>query len=51
MPSVVHGAASVESWATKYKDVMALFVTSGDVAKTQADLAAAAKDGLAALPK
>ncbi len=47
VPSVVHGAAALESWATKYKDIMALFVTSGDVAKTQADLAAAAKDAQA----
>lgn len=44
VPSVAHGAASIESWATKYKDIMALFVTSGDVAKTQAALQAACKD-------
>ena len=44
VPSVVHGAAAIESWATKYKDIMALFVTSGDVAKTQSDLQAACKD-------
>jgi len=44
VPSVIHGAASFESWATKYKDAMALFVTSGDVAKTQAALQAACKD-------
>lgn len=44
VPSVMHGAASIESWATKFKDVVALFVTSGDVAKTQTALAAACKD-------
>src|SRR5712692_10337256 len=44
VPSVIHGAAAFESWATKYKDAMALFVTSGDVAKTQAALQAACKD-------
>jgi len=44
VPSVIHGAAAVESWATKYKDILALFVTSGDVAKTQAALQAACKD-------
>lgn len=44
VPSVMHGAASIESWATKYKDIVALFVTSGDVAKTQTALAAACKD-------
>ena len=44
VPSVIHGAASFESWATKYNDAMALFVTSGDVAKTQAALQAACKD-------
>jgi len=44
VPSVIHGAAAYESWATQYKDAMALFVTSGDVAKTQAALQAACKD-------
>ncbi len=44
VPSVIHGAAAIESWATKYKDALALFVTSGDVAKTQATLQAACKD-------
>jgi glucose/mannose transport system substrate-binding protein len=38
VPSVVHGAAAIESWATSYKDTMQLFVTSGDVAATQASL-------------
>lgn len=44
VPSVMHGAAAFESWATKYKDIIALFVTSGDVARTQASLQAACKD-------
>jgi glucose/mannose transport system substrate-binding protein len=44
VPSVVHGAAAFEKWATAYKDTMALFVTSGDVAKTQAALQQNCKD-------
>ncbi len=44
VPSVIHGAAAFESWTTKYKDALALFVTSGDVAKTQAALQQACKD-------
>lgn len=39
VPSVVHGAASYESWATDFKDVLTLFVTSGDVAAAQSQLA------------
>lgn len=39
VPSVVHGAASYESWATDFKDVLTLFVTSGDVATAQSALA------------
>ena len=35
VPSVVHGAASFESWATDFKDTISLFVASGDVAGTQ----------------
>jgi len=38
VPSVAHGAAAYESWAVAYKDTMQLFVTSGDVAATQASL-------------
>ncbi len=38
VPSIVHGAATYESWATSFKDVIALFVSSGDVAKTQTSL-------------
>lgn len=44
VPSIVHGAATYESWATSYKDVVALFVSGGDVAKTQADLGALCVD-------
>jgi glucose/mannose transport system substrate-binding protein len=44
VPSVVHGAAAFEKWATAYKDTMALFVTSGDIAKTQAALNQNCKD-------
>lgn len=39
VPSVVHGAAAFESWATDFKDVITLFVASGDVARTQSALA------------
>lgn len=38
VPSIVHGAATYESWATSYKDTVALFASSGDVAKAQASL-------------
>lgn len=35
VPSVIHGAAASEGWATEYKDAIALFVTSHDAAGTQ----------------
>jgi glucose/mannose transport system substrate-binding protein len=35
VPSVVHGAAAVEKWATVYKDIINTFATKGDVAETQ----------------
>ena len=44
VPSVVHGAAAVESWLTDYKDVITLFVASGDVAGAQAGLQQACVD-------
>ena len=44
VPSVIHGAAASEGWATEYKDVLSLFVARKDVAKAQAALAAAAED-------
>jgi glucose/mannose transport system substrate-binding protein len=44
VPSMVHGAAAIESWLTDYKDVITLFVTSGDVAATQAGLQQACVD-------
>ncbi|HID62042.1 MAG TPA: carbohydrate ABC transporter substrate-binding protein [Anaerolineae bacterium] len=44
VPSVVHGAAAIESWVTDYKDAITLFVTSGDVAGTQAALQQACVD-------
>ena len=44
VPSVMHGAAAIESWATDYKNAINLFVTSGDVAGTQAALQAACVD-------
>jgi len=42
--SVVHGAAAVESWVTDYKDIITLFVASGDVAGAQAALQQACVD-------
>lgn len=39
VPSVVHGAAAIESWATDFKDVITLFINSGDVAGSQTALA------------
>ncbi len=44
VPSVVHGAAAIESWATDYKDALILFVGTGDVAGTQALLQQACVD-------
>jgi glucose/mannose transport system substrate-binding protein len=35
VPSIVHGAATIESWATDFKDTITLFVASGDIAGTQ----------------
>jgi glucose/mannose transport system substrate-binding protein len=44
VPSVVHGAAAVEKWATVYKDILNTFATKGDVAATQKALDQAATD-------
>ncbi|MGQ9626880.1 MAG: extracellular solute-binding protein [Anaerolineae bacterium] len=44
VPSPVHGAAAIESWVTDYKDIITLFVTSGDVAGTQIALQEACVD-------
>ncbi|MBC7250696.1 MAG: extracellular solute-binding protein [Anaerolineae bacterium] len=44
VPSVIHGAAAKESWVTDYKDVITLFVASGDVAAAQAGLQQACVD-------
>lgn len=38
VPSVVHGAAAYESWATDFKDTIALFVANRDVEATQQQL-------------
>ena len=35
VPSVAHGAAAVEKWATVYKDILNTFATRGDVAAAQ----------------
>ncbi len=44
VPSVIHGAAASEGWATGYKDAIALFVTSQDTAATQKALQKACVD-------
>ncbi len=44
VPSVVHGAAASEGWATAYIDAIGAFVTNQDVAATQAALAQACSD-------
>ena len=44
VPSVVHGAAAKEGWASAYVDAVGAFVTTQDVAGTQAALAAACVD-------
>jgi len=44
VPSVVHGAAAKEGWASAYVDAIGAFVTNQDVAATQAALAAACVD-------
>jgi len=38
VPSVVHGAAAYESWATAFKDTISLFVANQDVDATQQQL-------------
>jgi glucose/mannose transport system substrate-binding protein len=38
VPSVAHGAAAVEKWATVYKDILNSFATKGDVATAQKSL-------------
>ncbi len=44
VPSVIHGAAASEGWATEYKDAIALFVSKRNVMKTQKALIMAAED-------
>ncbi len=44
VPSVAHGAAAYEKWATVYKDILTTFITQGDVAKAQADFQQACVD-------
>jgi glucose/mannose transport system substrate-binding protein len=44
VPSVAHGAASYEKWATVYKDILNSFVTTGDVATAQSALQQACVD-------
>jgi glucose/mannose transport system substrate-binding protein len=49
VPSLIHGAAAIESWVTDFKDAINLFLVTKDVAGTQAALIAAAEDALAAM--
>ena len=44
VPSVVHGAAAVEKWATVYKDILNTFATKGDVKAAQDALQQACED-------
>jgi glucose/mannose transport system substrate-binding protein len=44
VPSLAHGAAASEGWATAFVDAIGAFVTSGDVAGTQTALAQACVD-------
>jgi glucose/mannose transport system substrate-binding protein len=44
VPSVAHGAAAYEKWATVYKDILNTFATKGDVAATQTALQQACVD-------
>jgi len=44
VPSVVHGAAAVEKWATVYKDILNTFATKGDVAAASKSLQQACVD-------
>ncbi len=44
VPSVAHGAAATEKWATVYKDILNTFATKGDVAAAQKDLQKACVD-------
>jgi len=44
VPSLAHGAAASEGWATTFVDAIGAFVTNGDVAGTQSSLAQACVD-------
>ncbi|MCU0507487.1 MAG: ABC transporter substrate-binding protein [Anaerolineae bacterium] len=44
VPSVAHGAAAIEKWATVYKDILTTFATNGDVAAAQTSLQQACVD-------
>jgi glucose/mannose transport system substrate-binding protein len=44
VPSVAHGAAAYEKWATVYKDILTSFITRGDVAAAQTALQQACVD-------
>jgi glucose/mannose transport system substrate-binding protein len=44
VPSVAHGAAATEKWATVYKDILNTFATTGDVNATQSSLQQACVD-------
>jgi glucose/mannose transport system substrate-binding protein len=44
VPSLAHGAAAAEGWATAVNDTLTLFVADKDVAKAQASLAKACVD-------
>jgi glucose/mannose transport system substrate-binding protein len=49
VPSVAHGAAAIEKWATVYKDILNTFATTGDVAASQKALQQASLDNTSGL--
>lgn len=46
VPSVIHGAAAIESWVTDFKDAITMFLVRKDVKATQDALVKAAKSAL-----
>ncbi|MGY4706578.1 ABC transporter substrate-binding protein [Candidatus Bipolaricaulota sp. J31] len=51
VPSVIHGAAAIESWVTDFKDAVNLFLVTKDVAGAQTMLVEAAEAALAEMGK
>ncbi|MGC9529959.1 MAG: ABC transporter substrate-binding protein [Candidatus Bipolaricaulaceae bacterium] len=49
VPSVIHGAAAIESWVSDFRDAVSLFLATKDVAGTQRTLVEAAESALEAM--